>query len=399
MTLLKNQQVVSPQRGMPVETMDDSHRIEAITGETIQLQFWNSGTLTNDAGQAAGVLVVGKLAQGTVLNDLTDALATSKSTSLSFTSTALTNEVALPTGYDAHDDSTSEGRASAITTGFSNGDYCVDYAHGIIYGVKASTQSTLTSGAYSIPVRGGSSSVALGSVAVSDVVPGVGATNLGKAEDAAHTTGDVGVMGLTVRQDTPAALSDTDGDYQPSISNAFGAVWTAPLGNVDHDDADAGNPIKTGGKAQDPTALPAAVAADDRTDHMTDLYGRPVMYLGTALDPTNDIVGTTPRDVSNINTSAYATSLVVKASAGKCFDIRGYNSLASAQFVQVHDAASLPADTAVPEEVVSVPASSNFSITFPEGKTFSTGIVVCNSSTGPTKTIGAADLWISADLE
>ena len=38
--------------------------------------------------------------------------------------------------------------------------------------------------------------------AVSAVVPGTGATNLGKAEDAAHTSGDVGVLGLAVRNDT-----------------------------------------------------------------------------------------------------------------------------------------------------------------------------------------------------
>lgn len=56
------------------------------------------------------------------------------------------------------------------------------------------------------------------------LTPGTGATNLGKAEDAAHTTGDVGVMGLTVRQDTAAALAGTDGDYQPPITDASGRM-------------------------------------------------------------------------------------------------------------------------------------------------------------------------------
>ena len=41
-----------------------------------------------------------------------------------------------------------------------------------------------------------------GDVNVLDVIPGVGATNLGKAEDAVHVTGDTGVMLLAVRQDT-----------------------------------------------------------------------------------------------------------------------------------------------------------------------------------------------------
>jgi hypothetical protein len=58
--------------------------------------------------------------------------------------------------------------------------------------------------------------------AVTDVIPGTGATNLGKAEDAAHSSGDVGVMGLAVRTDTPASLAGTTGDYAPLQLNASG---------------------------------------------------------------------------------------------------------------------------------------------------------------------------------
>lgn len=56
------------------------------------------------------------------------------------------------------------------------------------------------------------------------ITPGTGATHLGKAEDAAHSSGDVGVMVLTVRQDTATALSGTDGDYQPLITDANGKL-------------------------------------------------------------------------------------------------------------------------------------------------------------------------------
>jgi len=51
-----------------------------------------------------------------------------------------------------------------------------------------------------------------------------GATNIGKAEDDAHASGDVGVMALTVRKDTPAALGGSDGDYQPALTDAYGRV-------------------------------------------------------------------------------------------------------------------------------------------------------------------------------
>lgn len=64
----------------------------------------------------------------------------------------------------------------------------------------------------------------IGDVDVLSVVPGTAATSLGKAEDAAHTTGDTGVMALSVRSNTAAATSGTDGDYQPLITDTNGRL-------------------------------------------------------------------------------------------------------------------------------------------------------------------------------
>lgn len=44
----------------------------------------------------------------------------------------------------------------------------------------------------------------------------------GYAEDAVHTTGDVGVQALAVRKDTGAAIAGTDGDYSPLQVDASG---------------------------------------------------------------------------------------------------------------------------------------------------------------------------------
>lgn len=100
---------------------------------------------------------------------------------------------------------------------------------------------------------------------------------------------------------------------------------------------------------------------------------------------------------SNATTVAYAASKVVKASAGTLYGITGYNSKGSTQFVQLHNAAALPADTAVPVVTITVPATSNFSIDFGQyGRYFTTGIVVANSSTGPTLTVGSADIFVDA---
>lgn len=61
-----------------------------------------------------------------------------------------------------------------------------------------------------------------GTVAVSSVIPGTGATNLGKAEDAPHTSGDVGVEVLGVRNDTLATMTNTDADYSPVATDKRG---------------------------------------------------------------------------------------------------------------------------------------------------------------------------------
>ena len=50
-----------------------------------------------------------------------------------------------------------------------------------------------------------------------------------KAEDAAHSSGDKGIMALAVRNDTLAALAGTDGDYAPLQVDADGGLFLAPL--------------------------------------------------------------------------------------------------------------------------------------------------------------------------
>jgi hypothetical protein len=67
----------------------------------------------------------------------------------------------------------------------------------------------------------------IGNVDVLSVIPGTAATSLGKAEDAAHTSGDVGVMSLAVRRDADTTLVATDGDYAPLQVNAAGSLKVA----------------------------------------------------------------------------------------------------------------------------------------------------------------------------
>jgi hypothetical protein len=59
------------------------------------------------------------------------------------------------------------------------------------------------------------------------VTPGTGAAHLGKAEDAAHASGDTGVMALAVRRDADTTLAGTDGDYAPLQVNSSGSLKVA----------------------------------------------------------------------------------------------------------------------------------------------------------------------------
>lgn len=65
-----------------------------------------------------------------------------------------------------------------------------------------------------------------GTPVASGSVPGVGATNLGKAEDAPHVSGDTGILSLSTRNDTAATLTSADGDYGAIAVTGNGAAFT-----------------------------------------------------------------------------------------------------------------------------------------------------------------------------
>ncbi len=100
----------------------------------------------------------------------------------------------------------------------------------------------------------------------------------GAADATTMIAADIGVKANALR--VAPANNITAGTYigKVSIDHTTPATTDAVVagGDVAHGTADAGNPVKVGGKAinMDGTVPGTAVAEDDRTNLRTDLYGR-----------------------------------------------------------------------------------------------------------------------------
>ena len=160
---------------------------------------------------------------------------------------------------------------------------------GAIATVSAVTAITnaLPAGTNAIGKLAANSGVDIGDVDVTTVgtiTPGTAASSLGKAQDGAHTSGDVGVMALGVSNEANTARA-ADGDYLPLATDTEGNVRN--VGNRDHDAVDAGEPVKVGGRAISALSTATMVAAADRSDFITDLDGaqivRPYCPIGDIL--------------------------------------------------------------------------------------------------------------------
>lgn len=158
----------------------------------------------------------------------------------------------------------------------------------------------------------------IGDVDVASIVPGTGATNQGKAEDAAHTSGDTGVYALGVRDDDPAVHSGTDGDYESLHVSAQGGLWSSEV----------------------------ATAAG-----------------GTELFRTLD---------------ADETEEEAKGTAGSLYGWYFYNDGAAEVYVKLYNAtaANVVVGTTTPKMTIPVPAGSAANMAFPPGIKFDTAITI-----------------------
>lgn len=241
-------------------------------------------------------------------------------------------------------------------------------------------------------------------------------TALSKTEDAAHASGDKGLMPLAVRSDSNVSLVTSDGDYGPLQLTADGALKvaiTAGAGSGGTSMADKAA-FTTGTTSATPIAGLYLSSEDTLTSGTVGAIGldsaRNVktheQYAPTAEDNTNQVIASQIRPVSGSTYSAsefaiYGTDvdLSAKATAGNLMSIYASNENAAVRYLQLHNKASAPTSSDVP--VVSLPIAAGTAnnpgtiklgrdIFGEGGKYFSTGISIGISTTKATFTAATA---------
>lgn len=99
---------------------------------------------------------------------------------------------------------------------------------------------------------------------------------------------------------------------------------------------------------------------------------------------------------ANIHSNVLSKSLVVKSGQAILYGFTALNTNAAQQFILVFDAQALPANGIVPAVAFTIAGAANLGVNWIPGRTFRSGIVIANSSTADTLTIGAADCFFDA---
>ena len=130
-----------------------------------------------------------------------------------------------------------------------------------------------------------------------------------------------------VRHNAETAISDLEEDFSVFLTDDVGRSKTNCTGNVDHDAADLGRPIKIGGRAR--TAVPAGVQNNDRVDAYFDEEG----YQHIRIDNANvQVKGNVDHDAVDVGEpvkiggkalSALPTSVAAADRTNGCFDVWG----------------------------------------------------------------------------
>lgn len=156
-------------------------------------------------------------------------------------------------------------------------------------------------------------------VDVTRVIPGTGATSLGKAEDAAHASGDTGVMALGVRNDNVSVLpASANGDYSYISVDSRGALFAQ---------------INGSSMADGTTAVPvgSGVVNGGSSGHAVGVIG--LLYNGAS------------KDLPRANVEGTALASAARTASTQSADIVNYNGRGVLVFVDVTAVTATPSIT------------------------------------------------------
>lgn len=240
----------------------------------------------------------------------------------------------------------------------------------------------------------------------------------GKLVFDANFSGDITLGAVSIDQTTPgttnaveviAAALPTDAATETTSAAILAKLLAAPATEAKQDTGNTTlstlngkvTACNTGAVTVAASALPTGAATAAKQPALgtagtasTDVITVQGIANGVA-QPVSGTVTANTATASLANSTAYEASRVVKASAGTLLSLTGYNS-GPAQFLQIFNSTTVPANGVAPVLVVAVPATSSFAFEWRNGVPLGTGISISNSSTGPTKTIGSADCYFTA---
>lgn len=252
--------------------------------------------------------------------------------------------------------------------------------------------AALPAGTNAIGKLAANSGVDIGDVDVTSIVPGTGATNLGKAEDAVHATGDVGVMALSVRTNTATARAGTDGDYQPLITDTNGRLHVKLPSNEPINMAQMSGVNVTMGNGVSGTGVQRVTIASDSTGQVK-LAANSGVDVGdvdvTSISAGSNLIGDV--GISGARTSG-GTSIFrsidldeteeeIKATAGQIYWIHATNTATTPRYLKIYNAtaATVVVGTTTPVLTFLVPSQGDangagFVLSIPNGIAFGTAI-------------------------
>jgi hypothetical protein len=240
-------------------------------------------------------------------------------------------------------------------------------------------------------------------VNVLDVIPGVAATNLGKAEDALHTSGDVGVMALAVRNDSSTTLTTTTLDYSPMAVNSLGALMCSLNVNYQMGASGGSSPVVSeDASVSDGAALMLVGARRIDTPGTNPGANGDAGFVNQSslgniwVTPTPSVGGGASMF---LNAALTNTAVVVKGSAGTLMSVEIFNPSAAVTYIQIFNvaAASVTLGTTVPNKSIGVGIGQSLTIPFPMGLAFGTAISCAATTTATGNTAPATAAVVNID--